>query len=366
MTFWLNQNVEYLENQVNQVAKYALGVEAPTTLRERFEKLRKESDSLFSERNTGRTCHCTGGAETFTTLRADADGFLCLAPAIAFIQGSDWVQKYMCLKVKKLLFEPVKVFNTNKKDDTRYPECNLTCLLNEWQDGPCFHRFVRVFKVNLRIHKSGYGGCRSLLGDDETNATIHLYYNTFYSIVIPSVDTLNQLPSKNIVSDSQMAYFKSIPPPTPSASKMGATAYPTVPLLFQEATQISASQKTQFPQCIGASANPSPPPFLQLPSLNFQATPFNAFGSPSQKMSIRNKPFCYKNAMPTPTLPSFPQEEVIQVHPVGQVQVIIFCSILTTFFLKLNLYVFRNATKTLKKKCDGAVYSNWRCQDGQC
>ena len=261
MTFWLNQNVEYLEKQVNQVAKYALGVEAPTTLRERFEKLRTESDSLFSERNTGRTCNCTGGTETFTTIRADADAFLCLAPAIAFIQGSDWVQKYMCLKVKKLLFKPVKVFKTKKKDDTCYPECNITCLLNEWQDGPCFNRFVKVFKVNLRIHKSGYGGCRSFLGDDETNATIHLYYNTCYSIVIPSVDTLNQLPSKNVVSDSQMAYYRSHPPPTPSASSpsseepiyRGATASPTL--------------------------TPSVPPFLQLPSYSFQAPPFIAFGS---------------------------------------------------------------------------------------
>lgn len=224
MSFWLNQNVEYLENKVNQLAEAALGVKAPRTLRERFEKLRKASDSLFSERNTGRTCDCINGAETFDTLKADADGFLCLAPAIAFIQGSDCVEKYLCHKVKKVLFEPVET-----KDDTGYPQYNSTCLLNEWQDGPCFHRFVRVFNVNVWIHhKSGYGGCRSILGDDETNATIHLYYTNYingYSLVIPTLDTLNQLPTKNIVSDSQLAYYKSHPPPsvmqaTPSTSKM--------------------------------------------------------------------------------------------------------------------------------------------------
>ena len=280
MSFWLNQNVEELENKVNQLAEAALGVKAPRTLRERFEKLSKESDSLFSERKTGRTCDCTSVAETFNTLKADADGFLCLAPAIAFIQGSDWIQKYMCHKVKKVLFEPVDterqpketeyfgggrmVDNTKKRDDTGNKQCNIACLLKKWQDGPCFHQFVRVFKVNLRIHKSGFGGCRSLLGDDETSCTIHLYYtdySTGYSLVIPTLDTLSQLPSKNLVSDSQLAYYKSPPPPrvmpathsaskiTPSSSKepnqdtalyyRGATASPTFPLFSREASSPS-------------------------------------------------------------------------------------------------------------------------------
>jgi len=231
MSFWA-QDFDLLENKINEISNL-LGVTAPKTLLERFAKIREEPDSLLSDLNTQQRCECTNRNETFDAIRVDSEECLCLAPVIAFIQGSDKVQKWLCYQIKRSLYKPdVKskrqpkmneyfvgacggsALKTNKKtEDPIFPECNLKCMMADWMDGPCFHLFVRRYKVNLRIHKSGYGmECRSVLGYNEQNPTIHLYYSSGYSIVIPPFSVVRQLPTKNLLSHDQMEYYKKQPP----------------------------------------------------------------------------------------------------------------------------------------------------------
>jgi hypothetical protein len=230
MSFWINQNVtpDDLEEKMNELGNL-IGVEAPRNLRERFARLRDKPVSLFSELHTGKTCQCSGGNETFSIRRVDSEDFFCLAPAIAFVQGSDKVQRWIAHRVKEYLFRlvPAKrqpkmteffvggnVVETQKEktNSQPYPDCNLKCTMNEWEVGPCFHLFVRKFKVNLRVHKQGWGGCRWVPGSDETNPTIHLYYQSGYSLIIPSFATIRQLPIRNLLSHEQLEYYRSEPP----------------------------------------------------------------------------------------------------------------------------------------------------------
>lgn len=205
MSFWLKQNILFLEQKLNSVANI-LKVSHPDTLTERFAILRDQKELFYSSLQHNSSCMCTGGEETFTVLRHDSgQEILCLNPVIALIQGSDEIQDWIGPRIKKEIF---RAFNfkrqrkiTNyfgRRDETfeeqdfqqkiSYPECNLDCILNELgiPEGKCFVQFVRKFKISLRIHKSDYLGCRSILVCDEIDSpTIHLYYNTGYSLVLP-------------------------------------------------------------------------------------------------------------------------------------------------------------------------------------
>jgi hypothetical protein len=235
MSFW-SQDFDLLENKINEISNL-LRVIAPKTLVERFAKIREEPDSLLSDLNTQQRCECTNRNETFDVIRVDSEECLCLAPVIAFIQGSDKVQKWLCYQIKRSLYTPdVKSrrqpkmseyfggacsgsklkTNKNNEDPSIFPDCNMKCMMADWIDGPCFHLFVRRYKVNLRIHKYGYGmECRSVLGYDEQNPTIHLYYSSGYSLVIPPFSVVRHLPTKNLLSHDQMAYYKKRPPLSP-------------------------------------------------------------------------------------------------------------------------------------------------------
>ena len=325
MSFWMDQNLEYLEERLNYIGDKIQLDHAPT-LKHRFFTLREEKHSLFSEQQLDKTCECTGGKETFTVLRPDCDGYLCLAPVVALIQGNDRIQNWIIHDMKKSLFQPFKhtrqpkvteyfrpstaADNTQDNDETDraeklpdYPECSLKCILNEWKDGVCFIRFVRHYKVNLRIHKSQYGGCRWILGEENKELpTVHLHYASGYSLILPPIADFHRLPqisTKKLVSEEQMEYYRSNPPI--SVEKMNFYKSQPPPQLTQatmEATQYSNSKTTQSPHCHGANDTQSSPP-----------PPFIAFSTPSQEMPIRNTAFYYESAMSTAIIHPLSQED---------------------------------------------------------
>ena len=320
MSFWMDQNLEALEDMLNYIGD-KLRIECAPTLKDRLFILREKKHSLFSEQSD-ETCECSGGKDTFTVLRPDCDGYLCLAPVVALIQGSDRIQNWICHDLKKALFPAFKftrqpkvteyfrqstMNNTKGKDDTErqeklddYPECSLKCALNEWKDGVCFIRFVRHFKVNLRIHKSNYGGCRWVLGEEnKDNPTVHLHYASGYSLVLPPVSDFHHLPTKNIVSEEQMEYYRSNPPISVEKMNFYKSQPPPQPTqATMEATQYSNSKTTQSPHCHGANDTQSSPP-----------PPFIAFSTPSQEMPIRNTAFYYESAMSTAIIHPLSQED---------------------------------------------------------
>ena len=373
MSFWMDQNLEYLEERLNYIGDKIQLDHAPT-LKHRFFTLREEKHSLFSEQQLDKTCECTGGKETFTVLRPDCDGYLCLAPVVALIQGNDRIQNWIIHDMKKSLFQPFKhtrqpkvteyfrpstaADNTQDNDETDraeklpdYPECSLKCILNEWKDGVCFIRFVRHYKVNLRIHKSQYGGCRWILGEENKELpTVHLHYASGYSLILPPIADFHRLPqisTKKLVSEEQMEYYRTTPPI--SEEKMNFYKSEPPPFIaFSTQSQELPIRDTAF-FYDGASSqlsqeavqNTQPPPPTQTPPRPFhkkfvtQPTtnetlppplskrtnkfkfvsppPVIAFSKPTQEMPIRNTAFFYegvsppvsqeaiKNTQPTPT-----------------------------------------------------------------
>ena len=122
----------------------------------------------------------------------------------------------------------------DQEQDTRYHECNLDCTLNEWFEGQCFKLFVAKFKINLQVHKYGFGGCRRISADTEQDyATIHLYYNTGYYLVLPPVTGFPNMQSISLVSNREMSPPTPIRTPTPPLRHYGSfsSPFPNVPSL---------------------------------------------------------------------------------------------------------------------------------------
>lgn len=163
MSFWLDQDLQILEEKLNSLGEI-LKINHLKSLRERFGVLKEEkSDKLYF--SDDQKCECTFGLENLTIIKPKSE-LLCVAPILALIIGSDKVDSLICTNFRKQFFKPYQIkkqkkmpdFFSPKRDEASATEnveeqlesqsfCNHGWLLNEFLDCACFIRFVRIFEV---------------------------------------------------------------------------------------------------------------------------------------------------------------------------------------------------------------------------